>query len=131
MVADPATSLLGMEYFCDEGDAIWSGSDEALIGLASRELEELKLRHGAGIRDACVIRVPMAYPIYETGYRDALEGVKKHLARFSNLQCIGRYGMFYYNGMDHSVWTGFLAAKNILGAHEDLWSVNMEATGNA
>jgi len=73
-----------------------------------------------------VVRMPNAYPVYDKGYRQALETVKRYVLRFSNLHCMGRYGMFRYNNMDHSIVTGFLAARNILGAHEDIWQVNVE-----
>ena len=36
-------------------------------------------------------------------------------AVFENLQTIGRNGMHRYNNQDHSMLTGLLAAKNILG----------------
>jgi protoporphyrinogen oxidase len=126
MVADPQTSALGMEYFCDEGDALWSRSDGALLELAASDLEALRLMRKDEVLYGHVLRVPKAYPIYDIGYRPALEVIKDFISRFSNLQCIGRYGMFHYNGMDHPVLTGFLAAKNIRGAHHDLWSVDLE-----
>ena len=50
------------------------------------------------------------------------------LAGFDNLQTIGRNGMHRYNNMDHSMLTGILAARNVFGEHNDLWSVNTEDT---
>src|SRR5512139_3368718 len=38
MVPDPSKTFLGLEYFCNEGDALWNMRDEALIALGSREL---------------------------------------------------------------------------------------------
>ena len=35
MVADPANVWLGLEYFCNESDEIWSLSDERMVALAS------------------------------------------------------------------------------------------------
>jgi len=78
------------------------------------------------IADAFVLRMPNAYPVYEKNYREALQVIKDFIGRFSNLQCMGRAGMFRYNNMDHSALTGFLAAENILGANKDLWSVNID-----
>jgi hypothetical protein len=40
------------------------------------------------------------------------------------VQFIGRNGMHHYNNQDHSMLTGILAARNILGAKFDLWAVN-------
>ncbi|HOW35063.1 MAG TPA: NAD(P)/FAD-dependent oxidoreductase [Candidatus Omnitrophota bacterium] len=125
MVAGPDKASLGMEYFCDEGDAFWSLSDRDLIDLGVRELEKLKLATYKEVTDGYVLRVPKAYPIYDDGYRQALAVIKDFVSGFSNLQCIGRYGMFQYTNMDRSTLIGFLAAKNILGAHEDLWSADL------
>ncbi|HOW43420.1 MAG TPA: NAD(P)-binding protein [Candidatus Omnitrophota bacterium] len=123
LLADAHTSSLGMEYFCDEADDFWSQSDAALIALAGRELETIKLARPAQIQDALVVRVPKAYPVYALGYERILAELKCYLSGFANLQSIGRFGMFHYNSMDHSVLTGLLAAENILGAGHDLWQV--------
>ncbi|MBD0336291.1 MAG: FAD-dependent oxidoreductase, partial [Cyanobacteria bacterium Co-bin13] len=45
---------------------------------------------------------------------------------FENLQTVGRNGMHRYNNQDHSMLTGLLAAKNVLGEQHDLWNVNTE-----
>ena len=45
-----------------------------------------------------------------------------------NLQVIGRNGMHRYNNQDHAMWTGILAARNILNLGQfDLWNVNSDA----
>jgi len=124
MVVDPKTTSLGLEYFCQQGDAFWKKTDEELIRLASDELERLKLLLKEEIFQGYVVRVSKAYPVYEKGYREALTTVKQFVTSFSNLQCIGRYGMFHYNCMDHPVQTGFLAAQNVLGSQHDLWALN-------
>ena len=38
----------------------------------------------------------------------------------------GRGGSFRYNNTDHSIETGMLAAKNLLGEHHDLEDVNAD-----
>ena len=127
MVADQDKTSLGLEYFCDENDAFWLQSDETLKALAVKELEQLNLASSKDIRDGLVVRMAKAYPVYETGYLQKLEVIKNFVEGFSNLQCIGRYGMFHYNGMDHSVLTGLLAARNIIeGKDDDLWNVNID-----
>jgi protoporphyrinogen oxidase len=126
MLADPKTSTIGVEYFCDEGDAFWRQSDEVLKDLAVSELEKVGLSRGKAVLDSLVVRIPKAYPVYERGYLQSLDVVKGFCCGFSNLQCMGRYGLFHYNGMDHSVLTGFLAAQNLVGEQKDLWNVNVE-----
>jgi protoporphyrinogen oxidase len=43
MVPDPRFTVLGLEYFCSEKDALWSLSDEQLIEIAKDELATLGL----------------------------------------------------------------------------------------
>ena len=43
-----------------------------------------------------------------------------------NVQAVGRNGMHRYNNQDHSMLTGLLAARNLLGESHDLWTVNTE-----
>jgi hypothetical protein len=38
MVPDPATSSLGLEYFCFEGDGVLAMADRDLIELGKREV---------------------------------------------------------------------------------------------
>jgi len=52
--------------------------------------------------------------------------IQDYLETFENLQTVGRNGMHRYNNQDHSMMTGLLAAKNILGEQHDLWNVNTE-----
>jgi protoporphyrinogen oxidase len=65
MVPDPGHTCLGMEYFCFEGDGLWSSPNEKLIELATRELNELGLAAGGKVVDGTVVRMPKAYPVYD------------------------------------------------------------------
>ncbi|HTZ10815.1 MAG TPA: NAD(P)/FAD-dependent oxidoreductase [Candidatus Margulisiibacteriota bacterium] len=123
MLSDLQTTTLGMEYFCDEEDTLWSMSNADLIDLATRELEKIGLSKAEDVIDGYVLRVPNAYPVYDKDYRRNLVPLKDFISGFSNLQCIGRYGMFHYGLMDHAVLTGLLAAENILGSRNDLWNL--------
>jgi protoporphyrinogen oxidase len=124
MVPDPRQTSIGMEYFCNEGDALWKMSDAALTRMALRELAELGFAGINAVIDQIVIRQPDAYPVYDTGYRRRLDIVRDFLGTLENFQTVGRNGMHRYNNMDHSMQTGFLAARNILGGNHDLWGVN-------
>ncbi len=123
MVPDPEKTSIGMEYFCSEGDEIWTMSDAELLELASRELTKMALADSGEIQDGVVLRQPKAYPIYDRGYAERLDVIQKYLRKFKNLQTIGRSGMHRYNNMDHSMLTGMLAAENVLGKNHDLWEV--------
>jgi len=128
MVPDPATTGLGMEYFCTEGDDIWRLPDAALVDLAGREAVALGLAEAGDVAEGVVFRQPAAYPLYDGKYRQPLGSIRDFLATIANLQTIGRNGMHRYNNMDHSMLTAMLAVKNLRGEAHDLWSVNMEQT---
>lgn len=126
MVPVPGESSLGIEYFCNEGDALWSADDADLVRLARHELAQMGLAAESEVLPGPVIRQPKAYPVYDPEYRDNVNLVRDFLASLQNLQTIGRNGMHRYNNMDHSMLTGMLAARNLFGEHNDLWSVNTE-----
>jgi protoporphyrinogen oxidase len=127
MVADAGKTAVGMEYFCNRGDETWEMKDEDLIARAAGEIETLGLAKASDLEDGLVVRRANAYCLHDTGYHGPLETVKSYIAGFSNLQPIGRAGMFRYNNQDHAIMTGFLAARNILGGAYDIWSVNVDA----
>lgn len=126
MVPDPQKTSIGMEYFCTEGDEIWSMSDVELMDLASRELSELGLSEIDEIIDSFIVRQPGAYPVYASDYRSHIQVVKDYLEKIDNLQTIGRNGMHRYNNMDQSMHVAMLAVQNYFGASYDLWEVNEE-----
>ncbi|MGE5567890.1 MAG: NAD(P)/FAD-dependent oxidoreductase [Rhodospirillales bacterium] len=127
MVPEPGMSCLGLEYFCFEGDRLWTTPDADLIAMAKKELETLGLVDPKNVVDGAVLRVEKAYPIYDGVYRRGLAAVREFLKMVPNLQLVGRNGMHRYNNQDHSMLTAMLAARNILGARYDLWQVNVEA----
>ena len=126
LVPDASKTCLGMEYFCSVGDEIWEMSDGELVELATRELVGLGLAKSADVEDGVVIRQLKAYPVYDGEYRGHLQVLEGFLKGIENLQTIGRNGMHRYNNQDHSMLTGILAVRNILGEKHDLWDVNTE-----
>jgi protoporphyrinogen oxidase len=126
MVPEPNKTCLGLEYFCFEGDRLWNMPDEKLIELAKRELSTLGLVNQNDVEEGTVVRMPKAYPIYDSTYQKAIDVVRHFLNEFDNLQLVGRNGMHKYNNQDHSMLTALLSAENILGANHDLWAINVE-----
>jgi protoporphyrinogen oxidase len=128
MVPDLAKTSLGLEYFCAEGDATWTMPDADLVELAKREVERLGLARYVEIQDGCVVRVPKAYPVYDSGYHDCLATIRRFVDGLDNVQTIGRNGLHRYNNQDHAMLTGMMAARNlVLGQQNDLWSVNADS----
>jgi len=126
MVPDKNKTCLGLEYFCFEGDELWTMTDEELIEFGKRELETLGFVKANDVEDGTVVRMPKAYPVYDTNYQESLQTVRRFLSQIDNIQLVGRNGMHRYNNQDHSVLTAMLAVENILGANHDLWDVNAD-----
>lgn len=126
MVPNETQSSIGMEYFCNVTDPIWSLEDSKLIEMAGEELEKLGLGDASDVADGVVIRQPKAYPVYDTEYKAAVDTIYDWLGTLKNFMTIGRNGQHRYNNQDHSMLTGMYAARNILGAHYDLWQVNVD-----
>lgn len=127
LVPDQSKTCLGLEYFCNEGDELWTMADSELIDLGYREVTKLGLVD-TELLQGYVVRVPKAYPVYDSGYAGRLQTVREWLGGIRNLQCIGRNGQHHYNNMDHSMMTALIAARNLaLGESRDPWSVNEDA----
>ena len=128
MVPDPEKTGLGLEYFCNEGDELWSSSNEELIELAKREIDQLGLVKYGDILEGCVYRIPKSYPVYDATYKEHLTVLREFVEGMTNLQTIGRNGLHRYNNQDHAMLTGMKAVSNAVdGEAHDLWSVNTDA----
>ena len=127
MVPDPACTCVGLEYFCFEGDALWSASDAELVAQATRELAQIGLAPCERVEAGYVVRVPKAYPIYDEHYEERVRTVRGWLEGIENLQQIGRNGLHRYNNSDHSMLTALRAVENARhGSAHDLWAVNSD-----
>ena len=127
MVPD-GTTCLGVEYFCFEDDEIWRMPDSEAVAVATADLEAIGLLDPAQVINGVKVRVPKAYPMYDSGYREAVAEIRGYLDHFENLRTFGRNGLHRYNNQDHSMWTAMLATLNqIEGASHDVWSVNTKA----
>ncbi|MEO7003521.1 MAG: NAD(P)/FAD-dependent oxidoreductase [Ktedonobacterales bacterium] len=129
MVPDQSTTCLGLEYFCFEGDGLWTSTDDELVALARKELAQLGMCKPEEVLGGVVVRQPKAYPVYDDIYKSQLAIIHDYLsAQMPNLQLVGRNGMHHYNNQDHSMMTALLAARNIaLGTTYDPWKVNTDA----
>jgi protoporphyrinogen oxidase len=128
MVRDPDTVWIGMEYFCAEGDELWTTPDAGLLRLGIAEMEKLNLAAPADQLDGIVIRMPKAYPGYYGTY-GRFEELRSYLDAFPNLFLIGRNGMHRYNNQDHSMLSAKKAVEAILAGSGDksaIWAVNID-----
>jgi protoporphyrinogen oxidase len=127
MVPDPNRSSVGMEYFCFEGDAIWSRDDDELIELAGDEFAAIGLGDRGRVVGGHVLRAPKAYPIYDEAFGERVACIRRWLDRVGGLQQVGRNGLHRYNNSDHSMLTAMRAVENLDGAGHDLWAVNADS----
>jgi protoporphyrinogen oxidase len=129
MVPDPSKTCLGLEYFCFEGDGMWTMRDGELIELATRELGQLGICSPAEVFEGVVVRQQKAYPVYDDEYQTNVAVVREYLAsEMPNLHLAGRNGMHKYNNQDHSMMTALLVARHIAtGSLLDPWKVNADA----
>ena len=130
MVPDPTTSCYGLEYFCFEGDGVWSSKDEDLIALGKKEMAKIGLIDEKDVIDGTVVRQHKAYPVYDDDYARNVEIIRREIdAKYPGLHLVGRNGMHKYNNQDHAMMTAMLCAKNIIAGKPlyDLWAVNQDA----
>lgn len=121
-------TCLGLEYFVNIGDDLWSMDDDKLIDLAIQELRKLSLIKTSSSLEGYVVRMPKAYPVYDLNYSSNINQIEKWLSsEHSNIYPIGRNGMHRYNNQDHSMMTAVLSVRNILlGENNNIWEVNVE-----
>jgi protoporphyrinogen oxidase len=128
LVADKNTVWVGLEYFCAEGDELWSMANDKLINLATEEMEKMGLIDKTSVLDATVIRMKKTYPGYFGEYKN-FSKVQNYFNKFDNLFLVGRNGMHKYNNQDHSMLTAMVAVDNIAAGIKDksnIWAVNTE-----
>ena len=128
MICDPDKVWIGLEYFCNDTDDLWTLADDQMMALATRELDTIGIIDKTDVLDGTVIRMPKTYPAYFNTY-DRFDELQKYVDRFENLFLIGRNGMHKYNNQDHSMLTAMIAVDNIVDGRVDksnIWSVNTE-----
>jgi protoporphyrinogen oxidase len=128
MVSDPSKVWIGVEYFCNEGDELWTLSDERMKQLAAEEMARIGIIEKSALLDSVVLHMPKAYPAYFGTYSRFGE-IREFLESFENLFPIGRNGMHRYNNQDHSMLTAMVSVDNILAGHKDkanIWELNTE-----
>lgn len=126
MMANENQASIGMEYFLNMDDDLWSMDDKDLIEMAGKELEIIGLAPASSVVDGAIIRQPKAYPVYDSEYQGALDEITAWLKQLENFQTVGRNGLHRYNNQDHSMLSAMYAARNIVGAEYDVWNVNVE-----
>ena len=123
------TVWMGLEYFCNEGDEMWSMTDDDFAKMGIQEMITMNLIDSEdNVLDYHVERVKKAYPAYFDTY-EQIDDLREYLNTITNLYCVGRNGQHRYNNLDHSMCTSFETVKNILSGKKEkdnIWNVNTE-----
>jgi protoporphyrinogen oxidase len=130
MVPDASMACVGLEYFCFEGDGLWSSTDDELVALATSEMNILGLVNPNKVKGGAVVRQEKAYPVYDETYAANVAAMREELEeKFPTLHLVGRNGMHRYNNQDHAMMTAMLTVENILAGKRvyDTWCVNEDA----
>jgi hypothetical protein len=82
------------------------------------------------VRRGYVVRVPLAYPMYDEDYAERVATIREWLDPLgTNFQQVGRNGLHRYNNSDHSMLSAMRAVDNVLTrAGHDIWAVNVESS---
>ncbi len=128
LVSDPDKAWIGMEYFVNEGDDLWSMEDSDFCQFAQTELVKLGIIDADDVIKSKVYRIPKAYPAYFGSYSE-FDIIRQWTDAIPNLFLIGRNGMHRYNNMDHSMLSAMSAVECILNGVTEktmLWTINAE-----
>ena len=123
------TVWMGLEYFCNENDSMWSMTDDEFAKMAIIEMIKMNLIDNEdNVLDYHVERIKKAYPAYFDTYEN-IDDLRNYLNTIPNLFCVGRNGQHRYNNMDHSMCTAFEAVNNIINnitTKDNIWNINTE-----
>ena len=128
LVKDQKHVWIGMEYFVNEGDALWTMKDKDMLNFGIDELSSINIIDKDAVLDGTVIRIKKTYPAYFGTYNE-FDKIRDFTDGFDNLFLLGRNGQHRYNNQDHSMLTAIAAVDNIIDGRSDkdnVWNVNVE-----
>lgn len=128
LIADANNVWIGLEYFCNVGDDLWSKKDDEFIKFAIDELSTINIIDKQDVLDSTIIKVPKAYPAYFGTYSQ-FDTIRSFTDTIENLFLIGRNGMHKYNNQDHSMLTAITTVENIIKgitSKNNIWEINLE-----
>ena len=126
-MSPPGKTSLMIEYFCFEGDRIWTMEKEKLMEETLPHLERFGFLKKEEITGSHHFRLAHVYPLYDLEYDRHAATVMRWLDSFENFFAIGRPGRFRYTNQDHSLEMGILAAQSVItGKRKDIETVGAE-----
>ena len=96
-------SQITCDIGCQIGDEHWTATDEALTALCLNSLEKLVPGISGRFLGGRVVRVPLAYPIYDLAYEQARQRFSQGTG-IRGLVSVGRNGEFAHILMEDVYW---------------------------
>jgi len=130
MMQGDGVACIGLEYFCSEGDGMWSMDDAELIEFARREMAILGLVPSDKVIGGAVVRQEKAYPVYDQSYAAKVAAMRAEIeAKHPTLHLAGRNGMHRDHDLGDVMLTAMLTVENILAGERihDTWRVREDA----
>ncbi len=127
---DKECACVGLEYFCNQGDKLWSSDDKQILEIAKKDLNKISIIDTSKISDYKVVRQEKAYPVYDENYKNSVSKIVQELkTNYKTMYMVGRNGMHKYNNQDHAMMSSILTVENILNNNfkNDPWMINIDA----
>lgn len=115
--------LLGLNYYCNEGDYYWNLNDIEWNKIVVNDLINAGVIYNADdIVNISKYSVPKAFPGYFDTY-DRIDEVVDYLNSFDNLYCIGRNGQHRMSSVDEAMLTAIESVRVITNGIKDKKSI--------
>jgi protoporphyrinogen oxidase len=109
--APPDKTSLCVEITCEEGDELWSLSQEDLSKRVVGDLTRVGLIKSDQVEAVFTYHFPWGYPIYTIKYKEILKYLLSSVDQITNLTTFGRQGSFDYSSMSEAIANGYKIAK--------------------
>lgn len=110
--ASGGETVMAMEYWCSDGDALWRGDDDAVVRHAAGELRLTRAGRSAEVAGGRVTRLRGALPVPRRGYGRQLALVQDYVAGLG-IETAGRHGSFTIGSMADVMAEGIEAADRV------------------
>ena len=127
LVPDPAKTCLGLEYFCFEGDGLWTMPDADLIALGRTELARIGLvdpRPGRSTARSSACRRPIPSTTPATSPRSTSSATTCGRSRTSRWPAATACTATTTRTIRWS--PAMLAARSLMGHDADAWTINAD-----
>ena len=109
------STALCCEITCRPGDARWNLTPGEAETIARSDLVRAGLLQPGEGRLLHVARLAQAYPVYDLGYRERVQALRRETRRVANLTTTGRQGLFRYCNMNECIEIMYRALRMLAG----------------